>query len=317
MLRSKKMYDICFRAVQGLPLPARALTKLFIESILGRLLRSEDVIVCGYVWMSNHPHMQLFSLDCTALTHLHERLKKRLTDFLKRLLNLSRLNLWDGPTSIGEVLDVDAAIERIVYSFLNPVRAGLVRSIDDYQGCNTWKEFISVPPDTNATVEKDVPWIAATDIPALSRANPSSSEERSVIERITRRAKSKQTNTLRIMPLKWLEAFKITDPVEVEKIRQKIIARVREEEGKLRQQKIAPPRLEGFLVSNVYVPNKKDRRIFMYGSTKRIRIEFLRLYERFAERCRRCYERMKQGATDILWPPECFIPPRPRLCNAF
>ena len=60
MLRSKKMYDLCVRSLQGLPLPARALTRLLIESILGRLLQTEAVIMCGYVWMSKRPHMQLF-----------------------------------------------------------------------------------------------------------------------------------------------------------------------------------------------------------------------------------------------------------------
>jgi hypothetical protein len=74
-----------------------------IESIIGRLLCTEAIIVCSYVWMSNHAHMQVFSLDCEALTHFHERLKKQLTDFLKRLLNLSQLNLWDNRTNIGEL----------------------------------------------------------------------------------------------------------------------------------------------------------------------------------------------------------------------
>jgi hypothetical protein len=68
MPRSKKMYDLCFRSLRGLPLPARALTTLLIESIMGRLLRTEAIIVCSYVWMSNHVHMQVFSLDCQALT---------------------------------------------------------------------------------------------------------------------------------------------------------------------------------------------------------------------------------------------------------
>lgn len=174
MLRSRRMYDLCFRSLQGLPLPARALTAYLIESILGRLLQAEDIIVCGYVWMSNHVHMQVFSLDCEALTHFHERLKKRLTDFLKRLLGLSHLRLWDNRTTVGEVLDVDAAIARIVYMYLNPVRAGLACSIDEYQGCNTWREFLSAPAHTNACFEKEVPWVRAPDIsPYLKPIHPS------------------------------------------------------------------------------------------------------------------------------------------------
>jgi hypothetical protein len=67
MLRSRRMYDICFRALQGLPLPARSLTTFLIESIMGRLIATEQVILCNYVWMANHLHMQIYSLDSSAL----------------------------------------------------------------------------------------------------------------------------------------------------------------------------------------------------------------------------------------------------------
>jgi hypothetical protein len=316
MLRSRKMYDLCFRALQGLPLPARALTKLLIESIIGRLLQSEAVILCSYVWMSNHLHMQVFSLDCSALTHFHERLKKRLTDFLKRLLNLPRLSLWDNRTTLGEVLDLEAAIERIVYSYLNPVRAGLVRSIDEYSGCNTWREFLSVPADTNASVDKEVPWVFATDIEPLSQENPSLSEERSLIESIEERASSRERNIVKIMPFKWLEAFRITDPAEIEKIRQRIISQVREEEARLAPKKAPAVRVEGFVVDNRYLPRKKERKVFMYSSCKKPRLAFLETFSRFINRCRECYQLMKQGHRDVPWPPACFKPPIPRLCNA-
>jgi hypothetical protein len=59
MLRSRRMYDLCFRAIQGLPLPARSLTNFLIQSIMVRLIFTEQVIVCNYVWMANHVHMQL------------------------------------------------------------------------------------------------------------------------------------------------------------------------------------------------------------------------------------------------------------------
>jgi len=296
-------------------LPARPLTCLFIESIMARLLRSEDVIVCGYVWMSNHVHMQVFSLDCAALTHFHERLKKRLTDFLKGLLNLRQLNLWDNRTTLGEVLDLEAAISRIAYTYLNPVRAGLVRSIDDYTGSNTWREFLSVPPDVNAVVEKRVPWVLATDIDPLSQANPSLSEERALVDTIRGRAASREQNILKVMPLKWLEAFQIKDPMEIENIRQRIIAQVREEEARLASKRKPVRRIEGFIVSDDYIPSKKERKVFMYSSCKELRLRFLEKFRRFISRCAECYRLMKEGQIDVPWPLECFKPPIPRLCN--
>jgi hypothetical protein len=310
------MYDICFRAVQGLPLPARAITRLLIESIIARLVATEQVVVCGYVWMANHPHMQIFSLDCADLTQFHGQLKKRLSDFLKRLLGLATLRLWDDRTTLGEVLDLDAGIERFVYSFLNPVRAKLVSSIDHYQGCNTWREFLTAQPDTNAVIEKEVPWIIATDIGRLSKSNPSLSEERRVLDNLKQRAATRQTHTLRIYPFKWLEAFGITDPAEIERIRAKIIKRVREEEAILADQKLAAQRVEGFLVTDDYIPPPKERKVFMYGSRPEDRLNHLANYRGFIATCRACYDLMKRGVQGIPWPPGCFVPPAPRLCNA-
>ena len=316
MIRSKRLYDVCFRSLQGLPLPARAATTLFLESIIARLLATEQVVVCAYVWMANHPHMQLFSLDAGYLTFFHGQLKKRLTDFIKRLLGLSHLRLWDNRTTLGEVLDLDAAIARFVYSFLNPVRAGLVRSIDHYQGCNTWKEFLAAPPDLHAVIEKEVPWILATDIEPLSQTNPSFSEEGRVVAELKEKASARQTHTLRIHPFRWLEAFGISDPEEIERVRARIVAQVREEEAKLAATVTPTQRIEGFVVTDEYKPPRKERKVFMYASSLARRLAHLEQYDWFIKRCRECYELMKQGVRNIPWPPGCFIPPAPQLCNA-
>jgi hypothetical protein len=260
--------------------------------------------------------MQVFSLDCVALTHFHERLKKRLTDFLKRLLNLSHLRLWDTRTNVGEVLDLQAAIDRIVYTYLNPVRAGLVRSIEDFKGCNTWREFLSAPADINTVIEKEVPWILATDITPLSQENPSLKEELELISSLRELAESRDTHTVRIMPFKWLEAFKISNPQTIEEIRQQIINRVRQAEAELATKKEPLRRLEGFIVSDKYTPQKRERKIFMYASSKELRWSHLLKYRHFVAQCVKCYELMKLGVEKIPWPPDCFRPPSPKLCNA-
>ncbi len=308
------MYDLCFRAVQGLPLPQRSLTRLLIESTMARLMRAQDICVCSYVWMSNHPHMQIFSLDIMAMSHFHEGLKKRLTDFLKRLLGLPRLRLWDDRSNIAEVLDLESAIQCIAYTYLNPVRAKLVRSIDLYEGCNTWKEFLSAPPDTNAVIEKEITWVRATDIEPLSCPNPSLSEERKIVNALLEKGQSRK-HVLRIYPFKWLEAFNITSPEAIEEVRQRIIALVREGEREVNLDKNPTQWIEGFVVTDAYLPPKNERKIFMYGNTVAIRCRFLRLYKDFVEQCRRCYELMKQGACCIDWPPACFIPPTPKCSN--
>jgi hypothetical protein len=309
------MYELCFRAVQGLPLPARELTTLLLQSIMARLLRAQDVVVCCFVWMGNHPHMQLYSLDAEGLRNFHGGLKKRITDFLKRLLDLPRLSVWDVGDSVSEILDLDAAVERIVYTFLNPVRAKQCRSIDTYKGFSSWKEFLSAPACVNACIEQEVPWILATDLEPLSDENPSHSEERRVVQETRKKAASRETHTLRVYPFKWLEVFNITEPEAIEAIRQRIIRRVREREAELAGAKLPAERLEGFVVTDRYLPPRKERRVFMYGSTREIRVAHLTIFDQFLRACRKCYELMKIGAQQIPWPPECFVPPAPRLCN--
>jgi hypothetical protein len=267
--------------------------------------------------MPNHPHIQLYSLDGSALRDFHGQLKKRITDFLKRLLALRCLSLWDEGDSVVRILDLDMAVQRMVYTFLNPVRARQCKTIDTYKGLTTWNEFLSAPADVNACVEKEIPWIHATDIDPLSQENPSQREERLVIEQLLERTQGRETHTLRIYPFKWLEAFGVTTPEQIEAVRQRIVRQVREGEAEFSDSAPLQERLEGYVVTDAYIPPPKERRIFAYGSTKEIRQAHIELFRAFQRECRRCYELLKQGVKNIPWPRECFIPPAPRLCNVW
>jgi REP element-mobilizing transposase RayT len=284
---------------------------------MARLICTHAVIVCSYVWMSNHVHMQIISQDIADFTHFHERLKKQLTDLLKRLVSITHLNLWEKRTSVPEVLDLRAAIRRIVYTYLNPVRAGIVSSIDHYQGCNTWSDFLAAPASIDSFVEKEVPWIKATDIPPLSQENPGLPEERRAIREINDKAQGRSTFKLRVYPFRWLKAFGVTRPEQIERIRALIIQMVRDGEKKLAPRKEPNRRLDGFVVTDRYKPKKRERRIFMFASTKARRLKHLLEYRHFCRICDACYELMKQGVKQIPWPRECFIPPAPKLCNVF
>ena len=311
------MYELCFRAKQGLPLPARRLTTLLLQSIMARLLRTEQVIVCAFVWMANHPHIQLYSLDATTLKDFHGGLKKRITDFIKRLLNRGTLSLWDDDDSMVEILDLDKAVERMVYTFLNPVRARQCTSIDTYRGLHTWNEFLTAPAHLNACIEKEIPWILATDIDPLLQENPSLNEEQSVVEDLLDKAKSRETHTLKIYPFKWLQAFGVTTPEQIEAVRQRIVKKVREGEAEMAALNTVPEKLEGYIITDAYIPPPKERRVFAYGSTKEIRQFHIRVFRAFQRECTRCYELLKQGVKNIPWPRECFIPPAPKLCNVW
>jgi hypothetical protein len=272
--------------------------------------------------MNNHPHMIVVSQDVSALKRFNEELKKKITDFLKRLLGVKRLNLWPDASSISEILDLEKAIRHHAYIFLNPCRADLEESIDQYPGESSWNAFVTASPSVNAYVEVDAPWVKLPTIPKLSRWNPSKHEEDRVTNSMTEASQGK--HTVKVYPFAWLRPFGITAPQKIEEIRQRIIAEVRESEAQLHSERLAKARpvkgrqqleQQAFMCS--HIPKKRERRIFFLSSCRELRIEFLRTYRHFCSRCRECYEAACRGARDILWPDGAFIPPLRPLANPF
>jgi hypothetical protein len=51
-----QLYEICFRAREGIPFASWQPMKLIIEAILARVQRDEKLTICHYIWMGNHPY---------------------------------------------------------------------------------------------------------------------------------------------------------------------------------------------------------------------------------------------------------------------
>lgn len=321
MYQSKKLYELCFRADQGLPLPARPLIRFLIQSALARTQRDSKVILGNQVWMANHPHLSFISQDVNALRNFYGELKKRLTDMLKRLLGLKKLRLWPKEPTVCEILDIDMAVERHVYYFLNPARASLVNSIDEFPGESTWQAFVNAEPSVDAKIEVAVPWIRLPTIPVLSRANPSRIEEARVIEELIR--VNKEHHLLVIYPFAWIKAFGVTDRMEVQQLKDRVIRAVREKEVELLRQRakdnkgvFGATRLqqEPITVSG-YEPKKEGESIFFLSSLVELRQDFLARFKDFCTKCKECFEKACVGYKDIVWPPGAFVPPIPPLVN--
>jgi len=316
------VYEVCFRAREGLPLPTRRIIKLVIDSALARTQRDDKVIICDYLWMANHPHILLISQDVTALKNFYGELKKRITDMLKRMLGLDALRLWEEKGArVMQILDLEKAKRQLAYYFLNPVTAGLVDSIDHYPGESTWRAFCTCEPRVDAFVETTVPWIRLPSIPTLRTLTPTVGEETQVINQI--KAANKRTESFRVHPLAWLKVFGITEPDEIEAIRQEIIALVRagEQECRERRQKerkqlrgAVKLLLEGIMLTG-HKPAKRGRSVFFLSSIKELRIGFHAKYRDFCERCRECYLLACRGVKDLVWPDGAFVPPILPLVN--
>ena len=320
MYRSKAVYELCFRAREGLPLPARPLINLILQSALARTQKDNKVNLCTLVWMSNHPHIIIESLDTDNLAKFYAELKKKITEYLKRLLGDSHKVVWRGRTMVAEILDLETAIDRQVYIFLNPAKANLVDSIDDYPGVTTWKAFLNAKPNTNSYHEVEVPWIRLPSVPTLSSPCPSKNEEKKVIKQLL--AKNKHNQKLRVYPFAWLKAFGITEPEEIESIRKRIIERVKKAQKELKENRaknkttiIGSERLTTESLEVAHTPQKNARRIYFLSSVAELRVQFIKTFKAFRDECRECLGLFLKGFRDVVWPPGAYIPPLRTLVN--
>jgi hypothetical protein len=117
-----------------------------------------------------------------------------------------------------------------------------------------------------------------------------------------------------IKPLAWLGCYGITDPVEIESIRQRIIKAVYAEEAQLAKERLenklpvmGAERLKQQEYLKSHTPKKKERGIFVICGDNERRPSLIALFKDISQKCRECYLLLKEGKPHD-WPPGTFIP---------
>ena len=281
--------------------------------ILGRTQRDSKVELSHFLDMNNHSHTLAVSNHCEKQSKFYMELQKKTTDAVKALLGLKSLSLWEDRPSVAKVATLDDAIKRIVYIYCNPSKASLCDSIEEYPGINSWSAFLQCEPRVDAEVVVDARWYPVSEIPKLPSRLLSPKQDARIHQELASSEKA-LSHPIIIKPFKWLEAFGIVNPYKIERIRQKIIAQVRETErvnaeARLAAGKRSVPR--SVLVREPYMkphtPKKKERKIYLICGDRELRLELLERFRQIFDRCRECYRKAKEGLR-VEWPPGTFTP---------
>ena len=318
---SGKVYELCFRAKEGLPLPPTLTINAILAGIMARVQRDFKVTICHDLWMSNHPHFIMVIKDSDQTVKFYMELEKKITEAIKKLLNFHKLNLWEGTPMVALIPDADTVMERISYLYANPSEADLESSIDKYCGLSSWAEFNKVENTVEASSSKSVPWIRNRNMEKLPHAALSRHQDRFFSEKFKKNAKKQ--HTLTIEPNAWMKCFNITDKAEIQRINQTIknSIRMREalsEERRKKQGKSAlgSHRLAAQPILKDHTPKKKSKKIFVICHVKDLRIACIEEHLDFIALRRERFLEWKMGDFSNGWPPGCFRPPMPPLANA-
>jgi hypothetical protein len=240
--------------------------------------------------------------------------QKKITDSVRKLTRLPRLRLWEGRPSVVLLAQLEDAIDRVIYMFLNPAKAGLVNTIDEYPGLNTWKYFKTCEASVDAQFTLDAYWTPASTLePLLDHNKLSPASDRAMVLRLQEHPKTMKCELV-IKPLAWLGCYGITDPVRIESIRQRIIKAVYDGEAQLAKERlenkmpvIGAERLKQQAYLKPHTPKKKERRIFVICGDNERRPSLIALFKDISRKCRECYLLLKEGKPHD-WPPGTFIP---------
>jgi REP element-mobilizing transposase RayT len=304
---SGKAYEICLRVEEGMPFVCLQFIKLLLRAAMARASRDRRVTICHYLWMSNHLHILIVLHDGYKATQFYGELQKRLTDFMKRVLGKEKMTLWEGRPMVARLLDPAAVIARLSYFYANPSKANLIDRIDDYPGLSSWTEFQKADR-IDSTFTYEIPWIRVPAIPKVGAGSITKREDRKLTAKLLKSARKK--SILCIEPNAWMGCFGLKQE-DVAVLNANCINQVRaaEKEARdLREVKGKKPkgaaRLREEPIMRSHTPKKKERKIFVIGSDRKARIDYIEMVKGILGECRRLFlENLMH-----LWPPGVFRP---------
>ena len=308
------LYEIVPRAREGLPLPPNEVTNQLLTGILARTQRDEKVTLCNFVEMNNHAHQHCIPTEPQQHAKFYMEYQKKVTDTVRRLTKRSQLNLWEGRPSVMRLAQLEDAIQRLVYIFLNPAKAHLVNSIDEYPGLSTWKAFTTCEASVDAEVRLKAHWTPVCRLERLPAGNKLSPAcDRAMAARL-RESQHAVEYELVIKPLAWLKVYGVIDPTQIEKIRQRIIAEVYVEEARLAKERLeqgrgvmGAGRLQHQEYLKPHTPKKKERNLYLICNNHSLRPVLIKMFQDIFAACRKCYLALKAGLPHE-WPPGTFVP---------
>lgn len=321
MFESGELYDICIRTSKDLPFAANDLVSFLILSAFARASREERVEITYHLWMGNHAHLGVIpGENLWEFTKFYGELQKNLTEMIKRLTGKSRLRMWDYRPMVANVLDFEEAKERIKYAYLNPVKANLVSSIEQYPGLSSWNEFKQSCQNlahsrVDSQYSTEVLRVRLSTIPRLLSLSPSSKEIHRIIKEI--KANNEEYETLTIKPNLWFKVYGIDDPIEILRINQQILEEIRlEEKYYLATSKkviLGRNKLINQQICKKHLPKERKRKIFFLTSCVELAQAFISKFLEYDERCLTHLGELIQGIVHDNWPKNAFRPPLPNL----
>jgi len=310
ILLNKSVILVTARVEEGLPFVPTVFLNLIFWSVIARAQSLYSTTICHLIIMGNHVHFIMVVDNPESIVRFMERFKTETAHAINRLLGRKKRTVWCDDYDAVPMLTIEDAVTKIAYLYTNPQNAGLVKSIEEYPGVNSWKMFESNELNVECS------WIRRTFISKLKTFSVSLSHQKDIANELVSKATKKHSFTL--SPNAWMGCFGIKKS-ETEIYNARIRASVREQEASLLKTKksfIGQAALTLQPLNKSYSSKKFSPRMYCICHDIPLRIGFIYWIKGLLSKARGVYQRWKQGDFSIPYPPELFPPRFPRIANA-
>lgn len=222
---------------EGLPLIP---TYVFNSILIGILAKANSlysgVRICHFVFMANHFHMILVVKKQEDAPAFIGYVKQEISHTINRFLNRSGISIWSDGYDSPLLLTFDKVIHYIVYMYLNPTKANLENSIEEFPGLSSWSMFLS------GQHSKICKHIRRSNVPCILGSQFGDgalgiNEQKRLLEVL--QELSDEDIELVIEPFAWVECFEELRDANIDKMKATIIKQLRDLEQQKRDERNA------------------------------------------------------------------------------
>lgn len=315
MFLNRSVYFVTNRTAEGLPFVPNAYINALLKGVLARAMHKyPGVVVSHFLFLPNHYHGVLVTKEePSEIRNFMNYVDGELAKLIARILNKRHYKVWSAPYHAALLATPDSVIEKIAYTYLNPVAPHFIRKAEEWRGVSSWQAFVSGTAET-------AKWIRPKYVGPLPNAQFTARSIRSLMDGLE--DLPCPSYNLNFEPFAWKECFSETRASSNEQLRNDILVRIREGEGRYererRTKKINVIGAEAMAQQNVhkrYKPAKFGRRVYCICSCPVLRKQLIEMYREFCNKCEAAWNAWKRGEFGAKYPPGAFLPPRPPPAN--
>ena len=236
-------------------------------------------------------------------------IKSQTAKALNRLLGREKQSVWCERYNGPVMVDAADILDKMAYIYLNPVKARLVDTPDEYPGLSSWKSFMSEER------VKSVRLIKLKTIRKLKKLNMTYEEQMAELERLY--SVNDEINPLCFSPYAVLEIFPELKNHSEESIKQQIIKKVEDGIELYKKQKpsvVGVKKLVEQSIAKPYISKRQGRRAAYICPQVDRRIRLLKWHKEQSRLARDAWQTYKEGGICDL--PAGFLGPG-GLCRAY